>query len=259
MGVQVPPRTHLGTWLCRFGLDVTVRRFWLVGQPYFELHPLAGRLGCVPGVVDKSLAMRKAFVRYSSYRAAMSEEHRGGFPEPPAVGDEASTLVGSLERQRATFEWKCADLVGDELSMRLDSSELSVGRLLKHLAYMEDLNFTRDLACVELPAPWAEVDAATRSEWVFTSADLDPPETLYRMWREAVHRSRAAVTQALERGGPGRTYRDGNGQEATVRRLLVDMIEEYARHTGQADLIREAIDGRVGEDPPGPAVTFTLT
>jgi hypothetical protein len=189
----------------------------------------------------------------------MSEEQRQGFPEPPAVGDEASTLVGSLERQRATFQWKCADLARDELAMRLDSSDLSLGRLLKHLAYMEDLNFTRDLARTELPRPWVDVDAATRSAWVFSSADLDSPEVLYGWWREAVHRSRAAVRQALERGGPGTTYQDGNGQEATLRRLLVDMIEEYGRHTGQADLIREAIDGRVGEDPPGPAWPFTLT
>jgi hypothetical protein len=188
----------------------------------------------------------------------MSKEHLGGYPEPPAVGDEASTLLGSLERQRATFEWKCADLTGEGLGMRVASSELSLGRLLKHLAYMEDLNFTQELARGELPRPWAEVDAATRSEWAFTSADLDSPETLYGLWRDAVDRSRAAILDALTRGGPGATYLSGD-QESTVRRLMVDMIEEYGRHTGQADLIREAIDGRVGEDPPGPAVTFVLT
>ena len=202
--------------------------------------------------------MGETVVRYPFYGADMSETQRQGYPEPPALGDEASTLVGSLERQRATFEWKCADLAGDELAMRFDSSELSLGRLLKHLAYMEDLNFTRDLAGVELPRPWADVDPATRAEWVFGSADLDSPETLYALWREAVHRSRAAVREALQRGGPGTTYQCGDGQESTVRRLLVDMIEEYGRHTGQADLLREAIDGRVGEDPPGPAVPFTL-
>ena len=188
----------------------------------------------------------------------MSDEQQIGYLEPPAVGDEASTLLGSLERQRATFEWKCADLGRGELAMRLDTSELSLGRLLKHLAYMEDLNFTRDLARADLPPPWADVDADGRSAWVFSSADSDEPEMLYAWWRQAVDRSRAAVKEAVERGGPGMTYRDGNGSEATVRRLLVDMIEEYGRHTGQADLIREAIDGRVGEDPPGPAVPFTL-
>ncbi|QWZ07300.1 DinB family protein [Nocardioides panacis] len=189
----------------------------------------------------------------------MSGAQSPGYPEPPAVGDEASTLVGSLERQRATFEWKCAGLAGDGLARRLGPSELSLGRLLKHLAYMEDLNFTRDLAGARLPRPWADVAAESRSAWVFGSADLDPPETLHRLWREAVQRSRVAVREALGRGGPGSTYRDGGGREATVRRLLVDMIEEYGRHTGQADLLREAVDGRVGEDPPGPPVPFTLT
>jgi hypothetical protein len=188
----------------------------------------------------------------------MSEAQRQGYLEPPAVGDEAPTLLGSLERQRATFAWKCADLTREELARRLDPSDLTLGRLVKHLAYMEDLNFTRALGGGDLPLPWAEVEPAGRSDWAFSSADLDSPETLYGLWQQAVDRSRVAVREALERGGPGLTYRFGDHEE-TVRRLLVDMIEEYARHTGQADLIREAIDGRVGEDPPGPAAPFTLT
>jgi hypothetical protein len=189
----------------------------------------------------------------------MSQAQPPGYPEPPAIGDESSTLLGSLERQRATFEWKCADLGRDELAWRLGSSDLSLGRLLKHLAYMEDLNFTVDLVHGDLPRPWSDVDPAARSEWAFGSADLDSPETLYGLWRSAVDRSRRAAKHALERGGPGATYRPERGRESTVRRLLVDMIEEYGRHTGQADLIREAIDGRVGEDPPGPARPFTLS
>ena len=203
--------------------------------------------------------MRTGSVRNPSYGAVMSEQQRSSFPEPPAVADEATTLLGSLERQRATFAWKCADLTDEQLARRLDTSELSLGRLLKHLAYMEDLNFTGELARADLPAPWADVDPEGRSEWVFSSADRDSSETLHRWWREAVDRSRAAVREALEHGGPGATYRASDGHEETVRRLLVDMIEEYARHTGQADLIREAVDGRVGEDPPGAPVPFILT
>ena len=187
----------------------------------------------------------------------MSEE-RSGYPEPPAVGSEAATLVGSLERQRATFGWKCADLDTHGLAARIPTSELTLGRLLKHLAYMEDLNFTRDLRGSDLPEPWAGVDPSTRSEWVFTSADDESPETLYRLWQQAVDRSRVVVRDAFTRGGPGSTYEFGDGHEATLRRLLVDMIEEYGRHTGQADLLREAVDGRVGEDPPGPAISFDL-
>src|SRR5690349_20385687 len=125
-----------------------------------------------------------------------------GYPEPPAVGDESSTLVGSLERQRATFEWKCSGLDGEQLAKRLDTSGLTLGRLLEHLAYMEDINFTRDLAGGELPRPWSEVDAAGRSQWVFESADADSSETLYQLWRDAVERSRSAVREALDQGGP---------------------------------------------------------
>ncbi|WP_035937063.1 mycothiol transferase [Knoellia aerolata] len=188
----------------------------------------------------------------------MSEQPTAGFPEPPAVGDEVVTLLGSLERQRATFTWKCADLTAEQLRLRLPSSELSLARLLKHLAWMEDLNFTRDLAHEEVPAPWADVDAETRSEWAFESADRDSADTLYALWGSAAERSRRAVLAALGPDGLGATYRDGNGNEATLRRLLVDMIEEYGRHTGHADLLREAIDGRVGEDPPGRPVAFTV-
>jgi hypothetical protein len=189
----------------------------------------------------------------------MSDEEFPGYPEPPLVGSEAATLVGSLERQRATFAWKCAGLDAPGLSTRIAASELTLGRLIKHLAYMEDLNFTRDLGRSDLPEPWSQLEPSTRSGWVFTSADDDAPETLYRLWQEAVNRSRAVVQSLLSRGGdPGATYDLGDNQVASVRRLLVDMIEEYGRHTGHADLLREAVDGRVGEDPPGPAIPFEL-
>ena len=188
----------------------------------------------------------------------MDESQTPGFPEPPAVGDEVVTLLGSLERQRATFAWKCADLTQNQLTQLLPSSQLSLARLLKHLAWMEDLNFTMGLVHAEAPAPWADVDPETRSEWAFASAHLDSAETLYELWGSAVERSRRAVLGALGPDGLGATYRDGNAHEVTLRRLLVDMIEEYGRHTGHADLLREAIDGRVGEDPPGHPVPFTL-
>jgi hypothetical protein len=178
--------------------------------------------------------------------------------EPPAVGSEVDTLLGSLERQRATFAWKCEGLDADQLSMRLRPSSLTLGRLLKHVAYMEDLNFTRDLTGAELPEPWAAQEATTRSQWVFESADGDAPATLYRLWDHATTRSRRAVRYLLAAADASATYTYAGGRQASVRRLLVDMIEEYGRHTGQADLIRESIDGRTGEDPPGRPRDFHL-
>jgi hypothetical protein len=173
-----------------------------------------------------------------------------GYPEPPAVGTEAETLVGSLERQRATLAWKCAGLDAAGLHVTVGGSSVTLGGLLKHLAYMEDVNFTRDLAGQELPGLWSAKQSAAETNWEWQSAAQDSPEALYELWASAVARSRLAVDTALRTGGPDLLYRS-SGQEVSLRRLLVDMIEEYARHTGHADLIREAVDGRVGEDPPG--------
>jgi hypothetical protein len=181
---------------------------------------------------------------------------RPGYPEPPAIGGEVATLLGSLERQRSTFAWKSADLDAAGMRVSVGVSAVTLGGLLKHLAFMEDINFTRDLAGDPVPAPWNAVDWRAEQGWEWRSAAADTPEQLYALWRAAVDRSRAATRTALRRGGLGGSYRSANGAEVSVRRLLVDMIEEYARHTGQADLIREAVDGRVGEDPPGPPYPY---
>lgn len=189
----------------------------------------------------------------------MSDNVELGFPEPPAVGDEASTLLGSLERQRAAFTYKTADLDAADLQRSVGASTITVGGLLKHLAYMEDLNFTRNLAGRELPPPWNAVDWDTYSDWEWRSASTDTPEELYSLWRDAVKRSRAAIAAALEDGGMGHTIDLPGGRQQTLRRLTVDFIEEYGRHTGHADLIREAIDGRIGEDPPGSPYPYQLS
>jgi hypothetical protein len=181
----------------------------------------------------------------------MTDESMQGYPEPPAVGDEAATLLGSWERQRATFAWKCADLDAAGLRATVGSSSVTLGGLLKHLAYMEDINVTRDLAGGQLPAPWNAVDWSADEGWEWRSAAGDSPAELYALWAAAVARSRSAVAAALARGGMDGVSTTASGKGQTLRRLVVDLIEEYARHTGQADLIREAVDGRVGEDPPG--------
>jgi hypothetical protein len=181
----------------------------------------------------------------------VTRENEDGYPEPPAVGDEASTLLGSLERQRATFAWKSADLDAAGLGVSVGASTVTLGGLLKHLAYMEDINFSRDLAGKDLPPPWAAVDWSSDPGWEWRSAAENSPEELYALWREAVGRSRVATADALAAGGLDGLSHTPSGKAQTLRRLLVDLIEEYARHTGQADLIREAVDGRVGEDPPG--------
>ncbi len=89
----------------------------------------------------------------------------------------------------------------------------------------------------------------------------DTPEQLYAFWDEAVARNRAKVAAAVAAGGLDEPVEASHpdGRHANLRRLVYDMVEEYGRHTGHADLLREAVDGRVGEDPPDdwtPPATF---
>ena len=89
-------------------------------------------------------------------------------------------------------------------------------------------------------------------DWDWHSAAEDTPEQLLTIWQDAVARSRSVVTEALATGGLeqlGR-YVTSSGESPGLRRILIDLIEEYARHVGHADLIRESGDGLVGEDPP---------
>jgi len=172
--------------------------------------------------------------------------------EPPFAGTEAEQLTGALERLRATFRWKADDLDTAGLSHRIGASALTIGGLLKHLALVEDYYFPGKLAGEPLGPPWAGVDFDSDPDWEFRTAAADSPETLYALWDDAVERSRARLAEALARGGPGQLVHvtAPDGSHASLRRLLCDLIEEYGRHTGHADLLREAVDGRAGEDPP---------
>jgi hypothetical protein len=172
--------------------------------------------------------------------------------EPPVAGSEADTLVGSLERLRRTFAWKTGGLDAAGLNTTIAKSTMTLGGLLKHLALVEDDYFSYKLWGHERAAAWASADFEADPDWEWHSAAQDSPELLYRLWDEAVARSRALVAQAIAEGGVGRpaNFTWPDGRTPSLRRMLVDMIEEYGRHTGHADLLREAVDGVVGEDPP---------
>jgi hypothetical protein len=172
--------------------------------------------------------------------------------EPPLAGSEIDHLVGALERLRATFRWKADGLDSAGLQTRIGPSSLTLGGLLKHLALMEDFIFTSKLSGQPVGAPWDATDSDGSDDWEFTSAAADPPEQLYALWDGAVERSRTRLNAALANGGLDQLVHVSgpDGRHANLRRLLCDLIEEYGRHTGHADLIREAVDGRVGEDPP---------
>jgi hypothetical protein len=175
-----------------------------------------------------------------------------GHPGPPVAGSEADTLRGSLDRQRATFEWKCDGLDAAGLQAKVGDSAITLGGLLKHLALIEDYYFTGKLLGRELGPPWDAVDFDADPDWEWRTAADDSPEELMTLWRAAVERSRAVVAEALEHGGLDQPARRPwpDGRAPSLRRLMIDLIEEYARHVGHADLIRESVDGLVGEDPP---------
>jgi Protein of unknown function (DUF664) len=173
--------------------------------------------------------------------------------DPPLQGTEAEQLLAALDRLRATFRYKADGLDAAGLSRRIGASTLTLGGLLKHLALVEENQFGAKLTGAPLGQPWSEVDWDATPDWEFATAAGDSPRTLYGLWDAAVARSRQRVAQALADGGLDQpVHASVDGAHANLRRLVCDLIEEYGRHTGHADLIREAVDGRTGEDPsPG--------
>ena len=172
---------------------------------------------------------------------------------PPVAGNEVDTLIGSLERQRRTFRWKCGDL--DEAGLRATTaaSTMTLGGLLKHLALIESIYFSLKLHGRDPGVPWNAIDwDAEGPDWEWRSAADDSAEELYALYDASVARARANLAEALADGDPGKPIVQpwDDGQTASIRRTLVDIIEEYARHTGHADILREAVDGLVGEYPP---------
>jgi uncharacterized damage-inducible protein DinB len=175
------------------------------------------------------------------------DEH--GRPEPPDAGDEAATLLGFLEFHRATLAWKCEGLDAAGLTATLGRSTMTLGGLLKHLAYVEDDWCGRWLHGLDRDAPWDAVDWAGDPDWDWRSAASDSPEALRARWEASVARSRERIARALADGGlDGLARRSwSDGRTVSLRWILVHLIEEYARHNGHADLLREAVDGSVGE------------
>ncbi len=172
--------------------------------------------------------------------------------EPPFAGTETEHVLGSLDRLRATFRWKAADLDADGLRHRLPSSSLTIGGLLKHLATQEDYASAVKIAGHRMPGVWDANGWDGDNDWEFTSGAEDPPAELYALYDEARDRSRTLIRAAIDDRGLGgdSAVTVQVGTRASIRRILFDLLEEYGRHTGHVDLLREAVDGRAGEDPP---------
>ena len=172
--------------------------------------------------------------------------------EPPFAATEAEHLFGALDRLRATFRWKTDALDTAGLQARIGASSLTLGGLLKHLALVEDHMSATKMRGQSPGPPWETVDWDADPDWDFSSAASDSPRDLAALWDSAVSRARSRYDAALADGGLDQLVDlcAPDGRHASLRRLICDLIEEYGRHTGHADLLREAVDGRVGEDPP---------
>ncbi len=168
--------------------------------------------------------------------------------EAPLIGSEQEVLLGYLDHHRDTLRWKTAGLDAAQLGRTLGPSTLTLGGLLKHLALVEDSWFTNVYAARPMPEPWASADWAADPDWEFTTAAADGPEELRRQYEESVARSKAlvGVDADFDLVVP-RTSAPDSHRELSLRWIVVHMVEEYARHNGHADLLREAIDGERGD------------
>ncbi|HET7304145.1 MAG TPA: DinB family protein [Segeticoccus sp.] len=160
---------------------------------------------------------------------------------PPLRGGERETLTAFLDKARRTFELKCLDLTSEQLSRTaVPPSDLSLHGLARHLAAGERWWFRIQFAGEDVPMlhysdAWPDQD--------FEDLAGDPEDAL-RLWREECAASRRIVAAATSLDDTGTRQRDGAA--FSLRWLLPYVLEEYARHSGHADLLRERLDGRTG-------------
>ncbi len=166
--------------------------------------------------------------------------------DPQLQVDERTSLNQFLDYHRATFSSRIEGLDREQANRRLAPSELTIASLAKHLAFVEDSWFQEDFLGRALPAPWADAPFDVDPDWELHSAVDDDPADLVVLYRDACERSRAAVASA-ESLDMLSARTDRNGESYSLRWIVLHLIEETARHNGHADLIRESIDGLVGE------------
>ena len=168
----------------------------------------------------------------------------------PRLGDERTTLVEALRRQRLTLELKCAGLDAEAMARRaVEPSTMSLLGLVRHLAEMERGAFRRMMAGEDVPRLFCsdtdrdgDFDGAVPDSLVVAEA--------WNAWRAEVDFATRFVAEApsldITSDDPLNQHGSGGGS-ISLREMLVGTIEEYARHMGHADLLRERIDGRIGQ------------
>jgi len=166
-------------------------------------------------------------------------------PAPSRPDTELELLSRFLDQQRDAVLRKSDGLTREQLGQRLPPSSLTLAGLLNHLALVEDAWIDGRFLGRPDRDRWAGVDWATDPDWEFRTALELEPEELRRRYREAIERSRATVAAAS--GLDQLSAQPRHGTHFSLRWVLLHLIEETARHAGHADLIRESIDGLVGD------------
>jgi hypothetical protein len=168
----------------------------------------------------------------------------------PTLGDERTTLVEALRCQRLTLEMKCSGLDAEAMARRsVEPSTMSLLGTVRHLAEMERRTFRAMMAGQH--TPWLFCSDTDR-DGDFDGAVADPQVVTeaWDAWRAEVDFATRFVAEApsLDITGDDPLNQHGSGGGLiSLREVLVGMIEEYARHMGHVDLLRERIDGRIGQ------------
>ncbi len=158
------------------------------------------------------------------------------------VGERA-TLVAYLSDYRLTLEMKCAGLDAEAMARRsVEPSNLSLLGLVRHLAETERSWFRRVMARQDVPRLY-RTEADPNADFNGAVPDPEVVAQAWENWRTEV----AFAEQFVEEAADLEVAGDNGGEPIALREVLVHMIEEYARHMGHADFLRERIDGRVGQ------------
>ncbi|WP_089248211.1 DinB family protein [Asanoa hainanensis] len=168
----------------------------------------------------------------------------------PSLGDERTTLVEALRTARLTLEMKCEGLDAEQMARRsVEPSTMSLLGMVRHLAEVERSTFRTMMAGQDVPRLFVS-DTNRDGDFDDAVADAKLVEEAWDAWRAEVDFSTRYVAEApsLDVTGDDPLNQHGSGGGAmSLREALVGMVWEYGRHMGHVDLLRERIDGRIGQ------------